>query len=482
MRVLPFLFVIFLLTSVLAVPVPLGDLESGDQGPSALSDDWIVEVVDSGNVGMGNSLTIDREDHLHFSYVDANIIGVKHAKKTPMSLDIVIVDSMDPGQVSYFTSIDVDSLGNPHISYVLAAPGDHDLKYATGNESNWSKAVVDGGGHVGQVNSIALDGNGQPHISYRRFSTFPQVESDLKYASWDGSKWNIEVVDHISDWIVDTSMDVDGADHPHISYTARAGTSHSLEYAEWNGSEWMIETVDSGEHVGRYVSMELDSNGNPHVAYYDPVNVSLMYATREGSDWQMEVADTHAGEHPSIYVDRNNRPHIAYSGGLIGYALRGYGGWQTEVVTSRGAIGFSVSLAVNSTGFPHISFDDFNSGELKHATRVEPLPPPSPSISLDIDPDTLNLKSKGRWVTAYLSAENASVQDVNVSSILLQDTLEPERWDYQDDILMLKFNRQDLIAMLEVGESVEIKLSGKWKDGTAFEAFDYIRVINPGKK
>ncbi len=46
---------------------------------------------------------------------------------------------------------------------------------------------------------------------------------------------------------------------------------------------------------------------------------------------------------------------------------------------------------------------------------------------------------------------------------------------------MLKFNRQDLITILEVGESVEIKLSGKWKDGTAFEAYDFIRVIDPGR-
>ncbi len=45
---------------------------------------------------------------------------------------------------------------------------------------------------------------------------------------------------------------------------------------------------------------------------------------------------------------------------------------------------------------------------------------------------------------------------------------------------MLKFDRQDLISILEVGESVEIKLSGKWKDGTTFEAYDSIRVIEPG--
>jgi len=101
---------------------------------------------------------------------------------------------------------------------------------------------------------------------------------------------------------------------------------------------------------------------------------------------------------------------------------------------------------------------------------------------LDIDPDTLNLKSKGRWITAYLSAENASVQDLDISSILLQDTLTPERYDYQDDILMLKFNRQELQSLLQVGDSIEIKIGGKWKDGESFEAYDYIRVINPGKK
>ena len=99
---------------------------------------------------------------------------------------------------------------------------------------------------------------------------------------------------------------------------------------------------------------------------------------------------------------------------------------------------------------------------------------------LDIDPDTLNLKSKGRWITAYLSAENASVHDMDVSTILLQDALAPERWDYQDDILMLKFDRQEFKDTVQVGE-VQVKITGKWEDGSAFEAYDHIRVIDPGK-
>ncbi len=103
------------------------------------------------------------------------------------------------------------------------------------------------------------------------------------------------------------------------------------------------------------------------------------------------------------------------------------------------------------------------------------------AVSLDIDPDTLNLKSKGRWITAYLSIENASVYDIDISSILLQDTLVPERYYYQDDVLMLKFDRQEFKDTVEVGVSIEVKMSGKWKDGTEFEAYDHIRITNPGR-
>lgn len=42
---------------------------------------------------------------------------------------------------------------------------------------------------------------------------------------------------------------------------------------------------------------------------------------------------------------------------------------------------------------------------------------------------------------------------------------------------MVKFDRQDVIDILEVGDSVEIIISGKLFDETQFEGTDYIRVI-----
>ncbi|MEE9115650.1 MAG: hypothetical protein V3U09_01990 [Thermoplasmata archaeon] len=50
--------------------------------------------------------------------------------------------------------------------------------------------------------------------------------------------------------------------------------------------------------------------------------------------------------------------------------------------------------------------------------------------------------------------------------------------DHQDDVLTQKLDRQDFKDTVQVGESVEIKMTGKWEEGSEFEAYDYIRVID----
>lgn len=98
---------------------------------------------------------------------------------------------------------------------------------------------------------------------------------------------------------------------------------------------------------------------------------------------------------------------------------------------------------------------------------------------IDIDPNTLNLKSKGRWITCYITLPGSyDVSDIDMSSVLLEDVLPAEWGDIQGDTLMVKFDRSAVEDMLVPG-TYNLKVSGL-VGGSDFEGYsDEIRVIEP---
>jgi parallel beta-helix repeat protein len=149
----------------------------------------------------------------------------------------------------------------------------------------------------------------------------------------------------------------------------------------------------------------------------------------------------------------------------------------------------SVTVQVDSDGdgvFEHIFTSD---GQLTHDEFVL-----QTETTIDFDPDALNLKSKGKWVTAYIEfPEGYNVSDIDVSSILLNGTIPVDMnaptaiGDYDGDgvpDLMVKFNRTAVCEFIlskgiKLG-NVTLTVSGKLRDGTEFEGCDTIRVRMPG--
>ena len=116
---------------------------------------------------------------------------------------------------------------------------------------------------------------------------------------------------------------------------------------------------------------------------------------------------------------------------------------------------------------------------------------------VDLDPDSLNLRSRGRWVTAYIEfPEGYDVADINVSTIMLNGTVPAELCptaigDYDNDTipdLMVKFDRAKLISYIlanvnmtqlieERSMTVTLTITGKLKNGTPFQGSDTIKII-----
>jgi len=148
------------------------------------------------------------------------------------------------------------------------------------------------------------------------------------------------------------------------------------------GIDWTIEIADGEGGAGRYPSIALTPGGWPAIAYQF-ANTQLRYTWRDASGWHNVTLDQPAsggsGHRASLAMDHNGIPHIGYvvwniTGQHVWHAYWNASSfmWEKELAAEAGE-GLAltmISLALESTGIPHIAYLHSETGELMYASRA----------------------------------------------------------------------------------------------------------------
>jgi hypothetical protein len=105
------------------------------------------------------------------------------------------------------------------------------------------------------------------------------------------------------------------------------------------------------------------------------------------------------------------------------------------------------------------------------------------SAEVDINPNTLNLASKGNWISCNIRLPDGyDVADIDPDSVyleFLENKVQAESVQVDGQAATAKFSRSQVQDIIDIGQ-VELTITGELTDGTVFEGTDVIRVIDKG--
>jgi len=253
----------------------------------------------------------------------------------------------------------------------------------------WFIETVDSAIDVGQYSSLAIDSENKPHIAY-----FDADSAFLKYATWNGATWDIEVADDNSS-LGGVGMYSSLAlgpltERPQIAYYDIVNTH--LKWANLNvAGDWIVGIPDPSttNDVGQGCDIVIGEQAGdeiPQFSYYDATAGYLMYARFLGTVWARDTVDS-VGPLPtfgtdmsgtSITLDPSGNPHIAYyawdvdsTTGYLKYAHLVSGEWAIDTVELIwfSDLGWWPDIVINEDegNVPYISYYDAGNGYFKYA-------------------------------------------------------------------------------------------------------------------
>lgn len=234
---------------------------------------------------------------------------------------------------------------SPSLSY-----GWGTLKFALGDgNGSWQLDTVERKQANNDITSLAYNGP-DPGISYRTVpsSRHSKDAGALKYAQMSGGAWQTEVVDYAGARY--SSLAYDNQGHPGIAYSDDIdgdGWLETLKFAYWDGSSWDVDIVETGTvGFGVFVSLAFDPTREKFAIAHCAAG-DVRFVRQDTSGWETaQIVDS--GTECSMTFDSTGVPWIGYSDGLrIEVAHYDGSGWQSELVEAAPSQ-YRVAIAVDA--------------------------------------------------------------------------------------------------------------------------------------
>ena len=238
-----------------------------------------------------------------------------------------------PNNVGFYSSLAYDSANNPSIGYSDDTASS--AKFAHWNGTAWETEVVDLNQGTGM--SLAYDPAGNPTMTYGW--------GKLRFAQYvpSTSSWQISILESKNANNDVTSLQYDPSGNASVAYsisTARGGT---LKFARRGATGWVLQTVATAG--ARYKSLAYDSQGRPSIAFSDDVDGdntldTLKFARWNGTSWVVQTVETGVagyGVHASLAYDDAGNPAIVHrAAGAVRFVRWNGTSWDPAEIAGNG--------------------------------------------------------------------------------------------------------------------------------------------------
>ena len=405
-----------------------GPITFSSEGTSTLK---FIAVDSAGNVSdtVTMTYTIDKTSPI------ASVSPAGSIYNTRKSVTLSAGDNTDPDPVIYYTTDGTDprtSSTRTKYSAVFLINTTTTLKFAAVDDAgNWSP-VYSSTYTMEDIAapSVSADLPGGFYTSDQAVKLSAADEMDLNpkiYYTLDGNDpttnstlytWPISI--NIVGTTVLKFIAVDAAGH--ISNITTV--SYTLDKPGAGGT-WNSTILDNS---GTYNSIALDKSGNPHIAYYQVGQLDsypkLNYTYKDSTGWHTETVDSvqaGAGFYVSLALDSSGNPHMVYfevfgpnTVDKLKYAYKDSTGWHITILDQNSYISYINLVLYNDQ--PRISYynnsANSNAGELqymyKNGTKwvIEDVTPKSPGGHWN----SLAVDSEGNPRISYYDTVSGPVQ------------------------------------------------------------------------